>query len=287
MEVKCCLDAYLEFDKEKESKQFTIIDGLQKIETGSNNDSMLLILDSSFNPPHWGHYTLIKKAYEHYHQLYPTKKFDVLLLLSVQNADKGVKPATFDKRVEMMCIMARLLTQELSNLSCSVGLTIFGKFIDKDEVIRNRFFSNGDIVYLVGFDTITRIFDPKYYVPQSPVEALGEFMQNTKFCCLTRHDDDEENEDSTSYNEQLNYSSKISNGDYEPLIPKEWGNKISVLLNDPKYANVSSSAIRKIMMGINGQTSNESIDFASLETQLPKEIIQYIIKQSELKSIFT
>lgn len=286
MTVKCCLDEYLKFDKEKETKKFTIVDGPKRISNEKNaNDSILLILDSSFNPPHWGHYTLITKSYEHYRALYPDKQIDVLLLLSIQNADKDAKPATFDKRVEMMCIMAKMLTQFLQKSSCSVGLTIFGKFVDKDKVIRERFFDHGKIVYLAGFDTITRIFDPKYYVPDTPAMALNEFMQQTEFCCLTRYDDKGDTEQ--VFKTQINYSKEISKGNFEPLIPKEWGSKVNVLMNDPKYSNVSSSSIRKILIQIYGSISDNPVELDNLKEQLPNEIIEYIIRESKVKSIFS
>lgn len=291
MTVKCCLDAYIKFDKVKETKQFTIVDGPERLTKTDENDSILLVLDSSFNPPHWGHYTLIKKSYEYYHQLYPDKEINVLLLLSVQNADKAAKPASFDKRVEMMCVMGGILTQNFDKLSCSVGLTIFGKFIDKDKIIRDRFFSDGKIIYLVGFDTITRIFDPKYYTPETPAIALKEFMKQTEFCCLTRHDDesdnDSDNDSEETYNVQLNYSKEISDGKYEPLVPREWGSKVNVLLNDPKYSNVSSSAIRKVMSQLYGELPNNEIMIDDLKEQLPNEIVKYILRESGVKSIFS
>lgn len=285
MTVKCCLDAYLKFDKEKETKKFTIVDGPERLTDENNaNDSILLILDSSFNPPHWGHYTLIKKSYEHYRTLYPDKQIDVLLLLSVQNADKDAKPATFDKRVEMMCLMARMITNSKPKSSCSVGLTIFGKFVDKDKVVRERFFNHGKIVYLAGFDTITRIFDPKYYVPDTPAVALNEFMKQTEFCCLTRYDDKSGADIEQLFITQINYSKEISEGKFEPLIPREWGSKVNVLMNDPKYSDVSSSSIRNVMVQMNG---TDPMKLASLKELLPNEIIEYIIRESEVKSIFS
>ena len=96
---------------------------------------ILLVLDSSFNSPHWSHHTLFKKTNEHYSQLYPNKSINVLLLLSIRNAHKEVKPASFDKRMKMMCIMSRLLNKYFESLCSYVGLTVFGEFVDKDAII--------------------------------------------------------------------------------------------------------------------------------------------------------
>ncbi|KAK5959985.1 nicotinamide-nucleotide adenylyltransferase PWA37_002821 [Arxiozyma heterogenica] len=283
-----CLQKYLDFEINKNTQEFTIVEGNDRIlpdeESGEKNP-ILLVLDSSFNPPHWGHYTLIKKSYEYYSQSYPNKKIHVLLLLSVQNADKEAKPASFDKRMDMMCIMSRLLNKNFESLSTYVGLTIFGKFVDKDSIIRKKFFNQGVIVYLVGFDTIIRIFDPKYYIPQALAVVLQHFMKNVEFCCLTRSNvNDNESEDFTN---QSTYSQDILQGKYEPLIPKEWGHKINILSNNPKYINVSSSKIRKLMVPLHGTKSlNEEI-LNDLKKQLPNQIIEYIIQSSESKSIFS
>lgn len=283
-----CLQRYLDFEIKKDTEQFIIVEGNGRIvsdKTSSGEDPILLVLDSSFNPPHWGHYTLVKKSYEYYSQLYPNKKIHILLLLSVQNADKEAKPASFDKRIDMMCIMSRLLNKNFGRLSSYVGLTIFGKFVDKDTIIRERFFNQGKIVYLVGFDTIIRIFDPKYYIPQTPAVTLCDFMKNVEFSCLTRSNSNDN--ESGDYTLQSNYSKDISHGKYEPLIPKEWGHKIKILPNDPKYANVSSSAIRKVMIPLHGtKFLNEGI-LNDLKKQIPIQIIEYIIQSSESKSIFT
>ena len=287
-ETESCLQKYLEFANEKDTTQFTIVKGNDRIpydHESNEEDPILLVLDSSFNPPHWGHYTLIKKSYEHYSQLYPNKNIHVLLLLSIQNADKEVKPASFDKRMEMMCIMSRLLNKDFESLSSYVGLTIFGKFVDKDAIIRKKFFNRGKIVYLVGFDTIIRIFDPKYYVPETPAVALCNFMKNVEFCCLTRINYNTSESESCVI--QSNYSKDISQGKYEPLIPREWGHKIHMLSNDPRYINVSSSAIRKVMIPLRQPYFlNEEI-LNDLKEQLPIEIIEYIVQSSESKSIFT
>lgn len=220
----------------------------------------LLVLDSSFNPPHLGHYTLIKKALEFYHG----KSVQVLLLLSVNNADKAPQPAAFDKRMEMMCLMAAMLQKE--GVSVSVGITVFGKYVDKNTALRHHYHPHGTIAYLMGFDTIIRIFDPKYYNPQLPSVALKEFMISTELCCLTREGDH-------AFEKQISYAKDISEAVYEPMIPRQWGSKINILMNDEKYGSISSSNIRTAIS--NG---------ASLETlmdQLPLPIIHYISSQTE------
>ncbi|CCC68981.1 hypothetical protein NCAS_0B08970 [Naumovozyma castellii] len=246
------------------SRKFEIIYGADKVE---GDVDKLLVLDSSFNPPHWGHYTLIKKALNYYRKRQNDLRIHVLLLLSINNADKGTKPASFDRRMDMMCLMSNLL-KEQENVNVSVGITIFGKFVDKDKVIMERFISNGscNAVYLVGFDTVVRIFDPKYYTPLLLKDALHTFMQRAEFCCLTR--DGEVNVES-----QLQFPIDILDGAYEPELPKDWGSKIHILSNDDKYSSVSSSTARKEIL--------DGTSIESLEGQVPKCILEYIFKQEE------
>lgn len=235
----------------KNDMEFNIVSG----ENQSIQAEKLLVLDSSFNPPHMGHYTLIKKAV----QLYEESKLHILLLLSMNNADKDPKPASFDRRLEMMCILSDILTKEC--IDNSVGLTKYGKFVDKSDCIKKLNFFNGDIIYLVGFDTIVRILDSKYYAPLLPSEALRHFMSDTEFVCITR-------EGNIPESDQIRYPLEISKGVYEPAISSFWGVKIHVLRNDKKYSSVSSSSIRKSL--------KNNIPSKTLKDEIPQAILDFI-----------
>lgn len=250
-----CLAVYKSFQACKTSS-FQIVYGSKRIVDAR----VLLVLDSSFNPPHWGHYTLIKKSL----QFYSDRSSHVLLMLSVNNADMAPQPALFEKRIEMMCVMADMLKAE--SINASVGITTHGKYVDKYKTLRESYLPIGTLSFLVGFDTITRIFEPKYYTPHLLSEALNDCMMFSEFCCLTRTGQQ-------SVNDQIDYANRISKGDYEPTIPRSWGKKIHVLVNDKRYENVSSSKIRR-------DIQNHS-SLAILTKELPQPIIKYIQNQAE------
>lgn len=235
---------------------FQIVYGAEKLA----DHELLLVLDSSFNPPHSAHQNLVERAIKHY----KNQTLHVLLLLSVNNADKPPKPSTFDKRMEMMCLMSDTLKNE--NISSSVGITTCAKFVDKDKIIRQNFSAYSLITYLVGFDTIIRILDPKYYLPQPISEALKEFMTSTNFFCLTR-------DAGSEVERQMKYCLDINQGLHEPTIPREWGSKIRLELNDEKYTSVSSSNIRDTVL--NGCTSKD------LQGKLPSLILAYVMDQEK------
>ncbi|EDO18957.1 hypothetical protein Kpol_2002p27 [Vanderwaltozyma polyspora DSM 70294] len=240
----------------KGNSDFKIVYGLKEV----GPSKRLLVLDSSFNPPHLGHYELLKKTIEFYND----SNNHVLLLLSVNNADKAPKPASFENRLQMISILNNILKSE--GIESSVGVTTHAKFVDKNDAIRDSGFFNNDIVFLVGFDTITRIFDSKYYTPLLPAEALSHFMECTEICCLARAD-------SISIEKQYMYPTEIEKGIFEPNIPSSWGHKIHILHNEKQYSNISSSNIRLEI--------KDGIDLDTLSTDMPLPIIEYLKNNDE------
>ncbi|KAL3234249.1 hypothetical protein RNJ44_03011 [Nakaseomyces bracarensis] len=256
------------------NKSFAIFGGSEKFKQ-KDNDSVLLVLDSSFNPPHLGHYTLIKNSVKFY-QSKGITDLQILLLLSVKNADKGVKPAPFSKRMDMMQQFSKYINeQQLCNKNNSVilALTNHAKFVDKKNVIQDFIGhdSRTKIAFLVGFDTLVRIFDPKYYAPILVSEALEEFMKTVEFCCLAR------DHDQTTIEIQHRYVSEILDGEKEPQIPRSWGQKIHFIEFDEGVKSISSSSIRQKVLESRDQNSDDFLEFS-----LPTNLYEYIKKNSEI-----
>lgn len=122
----------------------------------------LLILDSSFNPPTIAHFAMLSRA----KRLYPNA--DEVLLISSRNADKGAND-----------IQARIQVLEKFNLplaSCSTPL-----FYQKASL-----FPEGvKCIFLLGYDTVVRFFDSKYYNDVNVV--MQNFFKNAKIVCFERH----------------------------------------------------------------------------------------------------
>ncbi|KAL0572912.1 hypothetical protein ABG067_009238, partial [Albugo candida] len=84
----------------------------------------------------------------------------------------------------MMEIMARSFEKNIA-----VGLTPHGKFIDKASAIASWFQHPVELEFILGYDTITRFFDPKYYnVPLK--EALTPFFSTCRLVCADRGQDE-------------------------------------------------------------------------------------------------
>ncbi|KAM0351546.1 hypothetical protein ACHAPU_002552 [Fusarium lateritium] len=147
----------------------------------------LVILDSSFNPPTLAHASMARSA------LGPEGQQRLMLLLSVNNADKAPKPASFPIRLSMMEAMGRELLNE--GVEIDVAVTTMPFFHDKARAIAESGFYDAEgggqqptQTFLAGFDTIVRIFNPKYY-DEGIRSALEPFFKNCKLRVTTRPDE--------------------------------------------------------------------------------------------------
>ncbi|KAI1059391.1 hypothetical protein LB507_003681 [Fusarium sp. FIESC RH6] len=146
----------------------------------------LVVLDSSFNPPTLAHASMARSA------LKLEGQQRLMLLLSVNNADKAPKPASFPVRLSMMEAMGRELLDE--GLEIDVAVTTMPFFHDKAKAIEESEFyatESGDQptqTFLAGFDTIVRIFNPKYY-SEGIQNALRPFFESCKVRVTTRPDE--------------------------------------------------------------------------------------------------
>ncbi|TFK27817.1 hypothetical protein FA15DRAFT_613355, partial [Coprinopsis marcescibilis] len=167
------------------------------------------VLDSSFNPPTLAHLALLntkRPSYACEASEGPGRDYDAkLLLLSVKNADKTLKPndATYLQRLEMMALLAQDVAtcQNLEDGRGNVAVGIIDEptFIGKSRILKEYFDirvsslqqpppnllstdSNGpgdvavspksQLTFLVGMDTLKRILSPKYYSPPPDLPDL-------------------------------------------------------------------------------------------------------------------
>lgn len=190
----------------------------------------VLILDSSFNPPHKAHTLLINQA----SQFYGKSESTVILMLLVNNADKVVpKPVSFEERLAMMQCVAEDLSSTKNGLSVWVCLTKLAKFTDKHEAFRKEILGtkSSKISFLVGYDTLVRILDTKYYGGKLLEEALSLFMNGVDLVAVARGD--------KLFAEQKQELDLID-------VPASWKNKLILLEPESEFlSTLSLSEIRK------------------------------------------
>lgn len=146
----------------------------------------LVVLDSSFNPPTRAHGGMMKRALEHYSRDGST--VGALFMIATKNADKG-GVGNLENRTEMMKLLWRDLGLD-QQVPFGVATTPHGIFVDKLQDIMDKFHGQ-EVVFIVGFDTVSRLLDKKYYQP--PLEAaLDPLMRHAMLYVVTRGDTPEE-----------------------------------------------------------------------------------------------
>ena len=241
----------------------------------------LYVLDSSFNPPSKAHSSLVKTALKSNKDQGQSSR--VLLLLATVNADKKPKPADFEDRIVMMALAAEDLRSSLSSASSSetqppiidIGVTKMPYFVDKagsimsSDIYHHPVREDGVVeqVHLTGFDTLLRIFTPKYYADYNPpLSALEPFLKYHRVKATIRVDPDspsenlkdaqkssssstENAEDASDFSTpsgQKQYLDDMKSGSLEKEgMKKEWAQKVDLVVDESGEAQgVSSTRVR-------------------------------------------
>ncbi|KAL9027427.1 MAG: hypothetical protein Q9196_004046 [Gyalolechia fulgens] len=214
----------------------------------------LHVLDSSFNPPTLAHLRIALSAL----RSNATEPQRLLLLLATQNADKAPKPATFEQRLVMMALFAQDIVSEYDasgrtgaaedTLGVDVGITKKPYFHDKTIAIEeSRCYTDPKTaeqpqqVHLLGFDSMIRLLDTKYYPPQHTLAPVNALFEKHRIRVTRRTEDDDK---WGSKEQQDQYWEALARGDREiEGGRKEWAERIEMVEGegDP----VSSTRVRE------------------------------------------
>lgn len=143
----------------------------------------LAILDSSFNPPTAAHHAIASSAFPPHPGCQLSDYTTRLLLYSPRNADKV--PGSNDATTEQRAAMMRLLAEHMSSNGQETGAALLPlpTFAQKADVLAEQF-PDAHLTFLVGTDTLTRVFDPKYYDDMDA--ALAQLFQRATLVCCAR-----------------------------------------------------------------------------------------------------
>ncbi|KAI0518291.1 hypothetical protein F5B22DRAFT_600673 [Xylaria bambusicola] len=222
----------------------------------------------------------------------------VLLLLAIHNADKAPKPASFPQRLAMMYLFAQDILAETtkkqavdgnsqaSNIGCEavdIAVTTEPYFHAKAQAIAISDFYLGaekldepesivsmdnavdsEQVYLAGYDTLIRIFNPKYYPNNSMKGSLDPFFAHAKLRITMRTDD--------SWGDaaaQIAYLDELRNGKLEEVGGRAgWVDRIEMVQGRKSdEAIVSSTKVRD---------AARAQDWNALEALVGEEIVAWI-----------
>lgn len=236
----------------KNNDTFKLLYSSKGIELINPLTKRLLILDSSFNPPHIGHFSMIKKgitsidSYNNGIEISTINKNSVLLLFSIKNADKSnVSIDEYVIRLHMVRLMCDYISEVLG-VSCGVALINSSLFVDKSHIISDWIKLHNPTVenyFLLGFDTLIRLFDMKYYNDKKNIiESLNPLFENSKILTFLRDDGKLSINQQETYIESIK-NCKIMNKNIEFDIPSKWGNNILMTSSINEWG-ISSSNIR-------------------------------------------
>jgi nicotinamide-nucleotide adenylyltransferase len=211
-------------------------------DSGEVRTGPLFVLDSSFNPPTKAHLRIAISAL----RSRPGPK-RLLLLLATQNADKPAKPAAIDERLTMMTLLGEAVREEMQQNppDVDIGLTKMPYFHDKassiDRDSRYAYPKDGENVdaeqiYLIGFDSLVRIFDRKYYPPEKGFSSLDPFLKH-RLRVTMRPDDQWGNRASQErFVDDIRAGRRAVEG-----IKRQWGERIELVEGKKEGEEVVSS----------------------------------------------
>ena len=203
----------------------------------SNRKGRLGIFSASFNPPTRAHLALIREAKER------LGLDEILILLDLQPMDKKMEGANLEDRV----IMLKMLFQEDPKIS--IGLSNRGLFVEKIKPLRDLYPSPIEFIFIVGFDTLLRIMDKKYYLNRK--RSLTELFQESRFFVASRGEQERES--------------------FEKLFSQQGDERFRekvFFFNFPEeFSSISSSLVRKKIT--EGQPVHKMV---------PKRILRFIEK---------
>ncbi|KAI9767940.1 MAG: hypothetical protein M1835_006965 [Candelina submexicana] len=183
--------------------------------------STLYIFDSSFNPPTLAHFQIATSAL----LSQPNKRAEdedkgsaerLLLLLATRNADKAAQPASFEQRLGLMVgfgeeVRMWLCGEGREDVRVDVGVTTepfyhakaaavaeSGVYSSSDDDNKEgeegksggKFRAPLEQVYLLGYDSLIRLFDQKYYEQGKMGEALAPFFEKCRVRVTLRENDE-------------------------------------------------------------------------------------------------
>lgn len=117
----------------------------------SESGKRLGIFSGSFNPLTVAHIKMVEEARERF------QLDEMLLLLAKANVDKDVFGWSLAGRILTLKHYAE------KHNDVSIGISSHGRYIDKVEALRVVYPVDTEFHFIVGYDTLVRLFDPKYY----------------------------------------------------------------------------------------------------------------------------
>jgi nicotinic acid mononucleotide adenylyltransferase len=197
----------------------------------------VIVFPGSFNPPTTAHIALLKQAQEFAHRQQEALQLYAAFSKHTVDKESVERPLLLDR----VMLLERLLRNRLPQ----VGIMLFnrGLYVEQAEAVRRSFPRVRRILFLIGFDKIVQILDPRYY--QDRDAALVELFQLAEFLVAPRGNDGEK-----ELSALLHQPQNVRSASYVHPLPF-----------NPIYRNVSSTAIRRQAAGVATDVPREVQEF--------------------------
>ena len=146
---------------------------VRRFDPGTDFEPRVAVLPSSFNPPTFAHLRLLELAREQVDDIAASAA-----LLSTSNVDKGVYGADLPDRVGMLLAIHEV-RRDIAILASNAA-----RIMDQAGTLRGEHPGVG-FDFVVGFDTLVRVFDERYY-EGSIARELDPFFHNHRLIATNR-----------------------------------------------------------------------------------------------------
>lgn len=173
------------------------------------------VLAGSFNPPTLAHVALAASALAH------GDVDAVLWVISRVTVDKeAVTRAPLAARLTVLAALTEALPGD------AAGLINGGLYADQARLLRAALPQMTDLAFIVGYDKIVQIFDPRYYADRDA--ALHDLFTNARLLVAPRGDDD----------------AAALTALLAAPAQRPWADRVAGIPLDPRWRRLSSSEVR-------------------------------------------
>ena len=140
-------------------------------------EGKIIVFPASFNPPTFAHIALLKQAWQFARVHGP---MHIYAALSTHITDKeGVERPLLLDRINLLETVLRKHVRH-------TGIILFnrGLYVEQAEAVHSAFPQVSNLYFLIGFDKIVQIFDPRYY--ENRDLALHELFELADFLVAPR-----------------------------------------------------------------------------------------------------
>ena len=236
------------------SNSYSIVHAIPSKRKSQSSPELLHVLDSSFNPPTAAHRDIALSSLRVH---LSSNQQRLILLLATQNADKAAKPAAYEQRLVMMALLAEDILDKLRHpgksenavpteqLAIDIALTKQPYFHDKARSIEeSQLYVDASAsspqpqqIHLLGYDSLIRLLNTKYYPPAHNLSPLAPLFAKHKIRVTKRAD---------IGGEQEEYVRKLERGEREDEGGKrEWAERIQLVDGEKEGDTVSSTRVRE------------------------------------------